>query len=149
LIRNPITDFKYRITLDSALFLRAPKNSDLNILTAIKRSAPLEPSSSPQYDSTSPSSKTALISYTVHNRLTWGHNLFSRSSQHALLATQTLNDLFEVIPCSSNEIPNEMVVDGEVVGFEPRPADQGSSGCVICIEGMAYGDGMSEDDYAE
>lgn len=148
LIRNPITDLKYRITLDSALFLRAPKNSDLNVLTAIKRSAPLEPSSS-QYDPTSPSSKTALISYTVHNRLTWGHNLFSRSSQHALLATQALGDLFEVIPCSSNEIPNETIVDGEVVGFETRSADQGCSGCVICIEGMAYGDGTSENDYAE
>jgi snRNA-activating protein complex subunit 3 len=94
----------------------------------------------------------ALISFTVHNRLAWGHNLLSRSSQHALLASQTLGDLFEVIPCTSNEIPVERIADGEVVGYDTPTAEcatRGSSGCVICVGGKAYGDGMSENDYAE
>jgi snRNA-activating protein complex subunit 3 len=129
--------------LDSALFMRAPKNSDLNVLTAIKKSASVDPSSP---------SHSALISLTVHNRLSWGHNLLSRSSQHALLASQTLGDLFEAIPCTSNEIPKERIANGKVVGYETPTAENlegGSSGCVICIEGKAYGDGMSERDYAE
>jgi snRNA-activating protein complex subunit 3 len=89
---------------------------------------------------------------TVYNRLSWGYNLLSRCSQHALLASQTLGDLFEVIPCTSNELPAERIADGEVVGYEiptKESARRGSSGCVICVEGKAYGDGMSENDYAE
>jgi snRNA-activating protein complex subunit 3 len=137
--------------LDSALFMRAPKNSDQNVLSAIKKSASAGPSGSFHTAGTS-LSKTALISITIHNRLSWGHNLLSRSSQHALLASQTLGDLFEVIPCASNDIPEEQMVDGEVVGYETPTAEtagRGSSGCVICVEGKAYGDGMSDNDYAE
>ncbi|KIM91888.1 hypothetical protein PILCRDRAFT_809875 [Piloderma croceum F 1598] len=140
----------WQLMLDSALFMRAPKNSDLNVLTAIKKS--VDPSSSSQFEHTSSSRKTALISLTVYNRLSWGHNLLSRSSQHALLASQTLGDLFEAIPCTSNEIPEERMVNGEIVGYETPTAESpetGSSGCVICIEGKAYGDGISENDYAD
>jgi snRNA-activating protein complex subunit 3 len=143
-------DTAIRLMLDSALFMRAPKNSDQNVLTAIKKS--VDPSSSSQSEHTSLSRKTALISLTVHNRLSWGHNLLSRSSQHALLASQTLGDLFEAVPCTSNEIPEERLANGEIVGYKTSTAESpetGSSGCVICIEGKAYGDGISENDYAE
>jgi len=126
--------------LDSALFMRAPKNSDQNVLTAIKKSSSVDPYAA----GTSLPSKTALVSFTVHNRLSWGHNLLARSSQHALCASQTLGDLFEVIPCTSNEIPNEQIVDGEIVGYETPTAVNAGGGCVICVEGKAYGDGMSE-----
>jgi len=138
--------------LDSALFMRPPKNSDQNVLTAIKKSASLDPSLPTHSTITSPPPKTVLISLTVYNRLSWGHNLLSRSSQHALLASQTLGDLFEVIPCTSNDIPEERMVDGEVVGYETPTAEsagRGSSGCVVCVEGKAYGDGMSDNDYAD
>lgn len=143
-------DTAIRLMLDSALFMRAPKNSDQNVLTAIKKS--VDPSSSSQSEHSSLSQKTALISLTVHNRLSWGHNLLSRSSQHALLASQTLGDLFEAVPCTSNEIPEERLANGEIVGYKTSTAESpetGSSGCVICIEGKAYGDGISENDYAE
>lgn len=133
--------------LDSALFMRAPKNSDQNVLTSIKESS--LNSSPDELDSTFVSLQTALVSVTVHNRLSWGHNLLTRSSQHALLASQTLGDLFEVIPCTSNEIPEEKLVDGDIVGYQTPSAVKGSNGCVICVEGKAYGDGMSEYDYAE
>jgi snRNA-activating protein complex subunit 3 len=132
--------------------MRAPKNSDQNVLSAIKKSTSFDPSGIPCSRLASPSFRTALISLTVYNRLSWGHNILSRSSQHALPASQTLGDLFEVIPCTSNDIPEEQVVDGEVSGYDTLTADsarRGSSGCVICIEDKAYGDGLSDSDYAE
>lgn len=135
--------------LDAALFMRAPKNSDQNVLTAVKKcnsnSNEVLQVSSPASSST----ETALVSITIHNRLSWGHNLLSRSSQHAFLASQTLGELFEAIPCTSNEIPEERLLDGELAGYEEKRADTGSAGCVICVENKAYGDGMSENDYAE
>lgn len=73
-------------------------------------------------------------------------------SQHAILASQTLGDLYEAIPCTSNNIPvdiptdgqNAMEVDGDNAGQPSR-----HRGAVICIEGIAYGDGENEDDYSE
>lgn len=114
----------------------------------MKTSAPLSPSPPSLQE------QTVLITYTIHNRLTWGYNQLSRLSQHALLASQTLGDLFEAMPCVSNEIPQEVVERGKAVGFERRMDGDvggigGSRGCVVCIEGRAYGDGLSEFDYAE
>lgn len=57
--------------------------------------------------------------------------------------------MFDVIPCTSNEIPEEIVEDGRVVGYEKGSARTESSGHVMCVEGVAYGDGQSEEDYAE
>jgi hypothetical protein len=68
-------------------------------------------------------------------------------SQHALLSSQTLGQLFDVIPCSSKETPQEIVQDGTVVGYASNDTAT-DSGCVICIEGCAYGDGYGDDDYA-
>ena len=68
-------------------------------------------------------------------------------SQHALLCSQTLGQLFDVIPCSSKETPQEIIQDGTVVGYVSNDTTT-NSGCVICIEGCAYGDGYGDDDYA-
>ena len=65
-----------------------------------------------------------------------------------MLSSQTLGDLFEAIPCTSNELPEEIIADERVVGYD-NDQPTSSRGCVICIEGMAYGDGQSEVDYAE
>jgi snRNA-activating protein complex subunit 3 len=72
-------------------------------------------------------------------------------SQHAILSSQSIGDMFEVIPCVSNEIPREVTDDeGNVTGYEPASAeDPAFTGCVVCIEGVAYGDGQSEEDYSE
>jgi snRNA-activating protein complex subunit 3 len=82
----------------------------------------------------SPPSTTreAVITVAVHNRLTWGHGYLYRASQHILLASQTLGDIFEVIPCTSKD-----------------PASRSNDSCVVCVESLAYGDGQSEVDYAE
>jgi len=74
----------------------------------------------------------------------------SRSSQHVLLSSQTLGDLFEAIPCCSNEIPDPRTSDdGRVTGYDPANPTRGSVGCVLCINGVAYGDGQSEEDYSD
>jgi snRNA-activating protein complex subunit 3 len=51
------------------------------------------------------------------------------------------------MPCLSNEFPDESLVDGTFVGYEPGPSRH-PSGCVVVIEGVAYGDGSTETDYA-
>jgi snRNA-activating protein complex subunit 3 len=90
----------------------------------------------------------ALVTITIYNRVTWSHGLLSRASQHVLLASQTLGDLFDVIPCSSNELLEEIIEDDRVVGYSDS-SKSCSSGFAICIENVVYGDGQSEVDYAE
>ena len=79
-----------------------------------------------------------------------------------MLASQTIGDLYDVIPCPSNEIPDELHReeeeerdgdgdgdgDGEIVGYnsDELPPHRGA---VVCIEGVAYGDGQEEEDYSE
>lgn len=88
----------------------------------------------------------AIITFTIFNRLTWGHGYVSRTSQHALLSSQTLGDLFEVIPCASKEVMVGPQESHEIAQEEIKPA---SCGCVICLENVVYGDGSAEDDYTE
>ncbi|TFY70618.1 hypothetical protein EVG20_g2385 [Dentipellis fragilis] len=149
---NPeLTEFKNKldnirlqswpITQDAASFIRGPKNSDLNALSEIKMlgsgtAAPLH---------------GAIITVSIHNRISWSHNYLTRFSQHAVLSTQTLDDLFEAIPCPSNELPEEIMEDNEVSGYKPHTEDSmpALSGCAVCIEDVVYGDGLSERDYAD
>ena len=90
----------------------------------------------------------ALVFATVYNTLAWGHRLLSRSSQHVLLASQSLGDLFDAIPCASHEMPEDYV-DGDGNSKWKEPAIRESTGAVLCIENVAYGDGQSERDYSE
>ena len=83
----------------------------------------------------------------VYNRLTWSYNFVYRSSQHAVLSSNTLGELYNVIPCFSNEFSDESTMDEEIVGYESGPSKH-PSGRVVVIEGTAYGDGLTETDYA-
>ncbi|KAL5528536.1 hypothetical protein ACEPAF_7672 [Sanghuangporus sanghuang] len=141
---------------DAALFTRPQKNSDLNTLTKPKRSRSSEQQQqqNEQHNaSSSPPPITAkdeaILIISIYNRLSWGNHL-SRSSQHAVLASQTIGDLYDVIPCPSNEIPHELRTeegDGDIVGYnsDELPPHRGA---VVCIEGVAFGDGQVEDDYS-
>ena len=80
----------------------------------------------------------------VYDRLTWGHKLISRSSQHVFLSSHTLGDMFDSIPCPSNEMPER-----QADGTWSDGITKGSSGAVILLEDTAYGDGQSEHDYSE
>ena len=97
----------------------------------------------------------ALVFVTVYTRVSWGQKIPTRASQHVLLASQTLGDLFEVIPCTTNELPEEVRGDsGHITGYNTvlRASDMAvdsGGGAMMCIEDVLYGDGLSEDDYAE
>ncbi|KAI0321160.1 snRNA-activating protein of 50kDa MW C terminal-domain-containing protein [Amylostereum chailletii] len=129
------------LTQNAALFIRGPKHTDINTLAEVKR-AP---------DGASAPKRGALLTITVYNRVSWSWNFVARSSQHAVLSSQTLGDLYEVIPCTSNEMPQEQYDNGVFAGYELAEDDAlpTSSGAVMVIEDTAYGDGMSEPDYAD
>lgn len=98
----------------------------------------------------SSTTKEALVTVTIYNRPPYKPGSLVRNSQHALLCSQSLGDLFEAIPCPSNEIPKEIYNGDEMLGYElGENALPESAGCVVCIEGRAYGDGENEEDYAE
>ncbi|KAJ7178353.1 snRNA-activating protein of 50kDa MW C terminal-domain-containing protein [Mycena crocata] len=130
----------WKLQSNSAIFIRPTKGSDQNSLLHDKYTRTEDGRlfmDTPQ----------AVITVTVHNKLSWRQTHVSRSSRHVILSSQTLGDLFEMIPCISNEIPEEILDDERITGYRndvpTRP------GCVICIEGVAYGDGESEFDYAD
>jgi len=64
-----------------------------------------------------------------------------------VLSSNTLEELYNVIPCPSNEIPDECMIEGTFVGYEAGSSTR-PSGRVVVIEGTAYGDGSTETDYA-
>ncbi|KAH7929861.1 hypothetical protein BV22DRAFT_1056084 [Leucogyrophana mollusca] len=131
---------------DSAPFMRAPKNSDCNTLSSVKAMG-----NGVALFSTSEARPTALITLTVHNRLPWGYSFLSRSSQHAVLSSQTLAEFISVIPCVSSEMPVEMVDEsGTVIDYDLQNVTAAGSdeGCLLCIEGLVYGDDCSDLDYA-
>ena len=67
-----------------------------------------------------------------------------------MLASQTIGDLYDVIPCVSNELPDEFE---HTAGSQDLNAEKDAvpvhRGSVICIEDIAYGDGQTEEDYSE
>lgn len=75
---------------------------------------------------------------TVYSRVPWMPSNISRISQHALLSSQTLEDLYGVIPCASNELQSETTGPDNTVTY--GPGSSGSEG-IICIEGLAYDNG--------
>ena len=87
------------------------------------------------------------MTISVYNRLTWSYNFVYRSSQHVVLSSNTLGELYNVIPCPSNELPDESTVYGALVGYESGPSKH-PSGYIVVIEGTAHGDGLTENDYA-
>ncbi|KAI0051895.1 hypothetical protein FA95DRAFT_1533835 [Auriscalpium vulgare] len=125
----------------AALYTRGPKNSDINTLANIKKCG----------DGSDAFVHSAVITISVHNRVSWTHNYVSRFSQHAVLSDQTMGDLFDVIPCPFNELPQESQEDGQFVGYGSNADGSlpAPSGYVMVIEGVAYGDGLNEVDYSD
>jgi snRNA-activating protein complex subunit 3 len=83
-------------------------------------------------------SPEGVVVVSIHDRVPWGPSYVTRSSQHALLCSQTLRDLYDGIPCISKQLPTNNLT-----------AKDRSRG-VICIEGQAFSDVHNEgEDYAE
>ena len=139
------------------MFIRAPKQADHNALNetvcvnrrshSSLRYTNIDLQKLLSFGDASERTQQALIFATVYNSLPWGHRLLSRCSEHVLLSSQSLGDLFDCIPCISNELPEESIQDGTTSWKEPTVRE--STGAVICIEDIAYGDGQSEHDYSE
>ena len=87
------------------------------------------------------------MTVSVYNRLTWSYNFVYRSSEHVVLSSNTLGELYNVIHCPSKELPDESTVGGLFVGYESGPSKY-PNGHVVVIEGTAYGDGLTESDHA-
>jgi len=128
---------QHRLPQEAAVFIRGPKNSDINTLTEIKQAK----------NGSTPDPHPAVVTVSVYNRLTWSYNFVYRSSQHVVLSSNTLGELYNVIPCPSKELPDESTVDGLLVGYESGPSKY-PGGYVVVIEGTAYGEGLTENDYA-
>ncbi|KAK0504781.1 snRNA-activating protein of 50kDa MW C terminal-domain-containing protein [Armillaria luteobubalina] len=127
----------YPFCSEASLFVRPPKNSDQN---ALDRRKPSESNESPPLPD---DARYALITITIYTK---GSSTTMRMSQHAFLSSQALGDIIEAMPCASNSLPKEIVSHGQVSTELPVNA---SSGPVVCIEDVLYGDGMNETDYAD
>lgn len=156
-----------RLTVESALCIRAAKNTDYNALDILKKTGTgvlhtlshtdvgaarsSTPDSLRSPSPPAPSYPNAVISFTVYNRIPYLPSCLTRSSQHAVLSSQTLDDLLRAIPCASNNMPTEELdAAGDVSGYtlDDQGRDQ-HSGCLFYIEGLVYGDGRENIDYSE
>ncbi|KIY44452.1 hypothetical protein FISHEDRAFT_77645 [Fistulina hepatica ATCC 64428] len=117
----------WNIPSAACYFIRGPKNTDANALSETKMANPnaLFPFQG----------SDALLTITVYKR---SSGVILRSFQHVLLSSQTLEDLFYVIPCISNELPRQVLNEDGEIFFEGQCENDGY---VLCIEGQAYGDG--------
>ncbi|EIW63307.1 uncharacterized protein TRAVEDRAFT_69354 [Trametes versicolor FP-101664 SS1] len=131
------------LTLHAASFIRPPRQPDHNTLIHVKA-----------LGSATAGERDALIFITVYNRQSWGQRVLSRSSQHVLLSSQTLGDLYSAIPCPSKDLPEELRDEtGRISGYRTRRdaedmAIDDNVEAVMCIEGVLYGRGQAVDDYA-
>ena len=82
----------------------------------------------------------AIVLVTIYDKIPWSPCYVTRLSQHAFLSSQTLDELCKAVPCApyASCIPSSQ--NGSVRNYVPEE----DSGCVLCIEGVAYG----ENDYA-
>ncbi|KAJ3568861.1 hypothetical protein NP233_g5433 [Leucocoprinus birnbaumii] len=121
---------------EAAAFIRPPRNSDQNAFSAPK---PNETGRA----KTITSEDEAMVIVTIFDKVPWSPCYVTRLSQHAFLSSQTLDEVCKAIPCAphAGRIPSN--VEGPVHTYVPEE----DSGCVLCIEGLAYGDNQ-EDDYA-
>ncbi|KAL1741390.1 snRNA-activating protein of 50kDa MW C terminal-domain-containing protein [Schizophyllum fasciatum] len=109
-------------------FIRPAKNTDYNAISNIKamttQVCPYKPDE-------------AVITISIYSKYKHNPSYLERVSQHSFLSWQSLEDVAQTFPCPSCEL-----VRANTTADSPRP------GHFICIEGLAYGDGRSEDDYA-
>jgi len=144
----------HRLPQEAAVFIRgSPKNSDINTLTEIVSF--LDPNFLPPL---------CLIATKKKTREGWVYRCraFRRcDSQLYIIAFPghttsyivalsmrcclpiPLGQLYDVIYCPSNELPDESTMDETFIGYQPGPSKD-PSGCAVVIEGIAYGDGLTE-----
>jgi len=76
----------------------------------------------------------ALVIISIFNKVSWGPSYVSRVCQHAYSSSQSLQDIYESLPCIFSAALNC-----------PNPAGM-KGGCAMCIENTLYSDSR---DYAK
>lgn len=144
---SPLT-FLYSFGKESTLFMRTSKNSDFNVLQSVKKTGHASLVQHAQSEKSDISD--AVLILTVYNRIPWVQSYLARMSQHSVLASQTLGDFIQSIPCDSSEIPEVGVnTEGDFTGYRYGNGSEAEEGCLLLIEGIIYGDGRSSADYTE
>ncbi|KAF4620583.1 hypothetical protein D9613_000410 [Agrocybe pediades] len=118
----------FRLKADAAPFMRTARNSDKNILQSVK--------STPASNS-SDETEEAIITMSIYNKLTWTPSYVARSSQHVFLSSHTLQDVADIFPCTSKNLPPEAGL-----------SEESSDSFVVCLEGTVYGSRSGEEGYA-
>jgi snRNA-activating protein complex subunit 3 len=115
---------------------------------------PQKPYIPPQQESDSephsqiPQGGVSLLTISIYERTVTSPYAIHRTSTHVFLSNQTLGDLCNIMPCPSKEQPGEVRdPDGNLTSYDLKTPDM--TGCVVCVAGFAYGDGLEVDDYAE
>ncbi|KAF6761270.1 snRNA-activating protein of 50kDa MW C terminal-domain-containing protein [Ephemerocybe angulata] len=108
----------WTLNTQSVMFIRPPRNADYNSFDCLRPT--------PEGAAVTGSSE-AILTISLYNRVLWGPSYATRICQHAYLASQTLQDVYEMLPCIYKANPGD------------NPAGM-SPGCTICIENMLYSD---------
>ncbi|KAH9016101.1 hypothetical protein EDB84DRAFT_1443249 [Lactarius hengduanensis] len=115
---------------EAAIFMRGPKNSDINTLAEIKYSS----------NGSNPAPQSTTVVVSVYNRLAWSYNVAHNMSCYVptLLKISTMPyPVHRMRPLMNAWVWDRFVNPSEA-----------PSGCVVVIEGTAYGDGSTETNYA-
>lgn len=94
------------------------------------------------------SENEAVLTVAAYHRLSYRSTTVVRSSRHAILSSQSLWDLVNCIPCTSNEMSEEIYEGEELVGYDANTMHKNPGG-VILIEDVLYGDDQGDEDYAK
>jgi snRNA-activating protein complex subunit 3 len=94
----------------------------------------------------------ALLTFSIHTPLPYARTTSRRTSQHALTSSQTLFDLFRVMPCPSRDMTNPGEEgSGHTSGYQEHDETETRSEKerhAFVIEDNVHGDGF-EGDYAK
>jgi len=130
--------------------MRTSKNSDFNALHSVKKTGHGSLAEHARHGSDRRGTSDAVLTVTVYNRIPWVQSYLVRMSRHSVLASQTLGDFIQSIPCDSSEMPEEKVdTEGDLSGYYYDTGPPAEEGCLLLIEGIIYGEGRPGADYAE
>ena len=77
-------------------------------------------------------SPEAILTISIYNKVPWGPSYVSRVCQQAYLSSQTLQDIYEALPCIYSAAGRPANSSMNPAGMKP--------GCAICVENVLYCD---------
>lgn len=121
----------WKLKGDSVSFMRTSKNAEQNAFAQVI-SGP---------DSLDSSDGKAIITVTLYDKLSWGAGIVTRASQHALLSSQSLGHIFDLLRCPSDGLTMNSAQPISLSEEQLQPATN-TDGCAICIDDIVYGDDL-------